>query len=177
VNNNGLQLTTKATLLLFLGWLLMIVGLFIPVIHIPIPDPHMAPLLFLGIPIPNVNDDGSMKIVSHASIEGIRIIAFIIITLLKKMSFKLAWLALMTLSLPLFLALLAPIQIWIKSFRINIILALMYGFWLIIPGVSLLISAKDNLIGPGYYFWTIALLMLCSSRILVCVSSWKNKND
>lgn len=169
-------MTTKATLLLFLGWVLIIVGLFIPVIHIPIPDPHMAPLLFFGLPIPNVNDDGSMKVMSHAPIEGIRIIGFIFIVLLKKMSLKLAWLALMILSLPIFLALLAPIQIWIKSLGSNITLALLYGFWLIMPGFSLLISAKDNLIGTGYYVWTAALLMLCASRILASKAAWKDKN-
>lgn len=170
------KLATKATLLLWLGWLLMIVGLFIPVIHIPIPDPHMAPLLFLGLPIPNVNDDATMKIASHVPIEGIRIVAFIIITLLKKMSFSVAWLTLMLLSAPLLLAMTAPLQLWIKSRYTNTVLTLLYGLGLILPIVVLLNSAKDNFIGTGYYLWTAALLMLCASRILVCVSSWKDKN-
>lgn len=177
MNNLDLQLTTKATLLLWLGWLFMIVGLFIPVIHIPIPDPDMARLLFLGHSDTSMTDEEAISVASHVPIEGVRIIAFTIITLLKKMSLNIAWLVLLLMSSPLLLAVTAPIQAWVTSRFSNMLLALLYGLGLILPLVILLNSTKDNVIGIGYYVWTVALLMLFASRILVFISSRKGNNE
>lgn len=173
-NNYGRLFRTKATLLLWLGWLLMIVGFFIPIIHISVPNPYMAELLFWGQYSPSVIDEGVSEMASHVPIEGVKVVAFIIITLLKKMSLSIAWLFLLLLSSPVLLAITAPVQISAKSPYTNMVLAILYCIGLILPLVILLNSAMDNVIGTGYYFWTAALMMLCTSRILVCRSSWKN---
>ena len=167
----------RAIFLLWLGWLLMLIGLFIPIIQVPVPDPHMGSLLFFGLPIPEVTNDGSIKILTHIPIEGMKVIGFMMLTVIDKASLKWEWGVLLILTAPLFLALISPALIWIKSFSLNIILALVYGFSWSIPGVVMLISAKSDVIGTGYYIWTAALFILCCSRILVCWSSWNTHHE
>jgi len=167
----------RSTLLLCLAWLLMIIGLFIPVIQVPVPEPHMGSLLFFGLPIPEVTNDGSINIMTHIPIEGLKVIGFMMSTVIEKASLKWEWGVLLILTAPLFLALISPALIWIKSFSINIILALIYGFSWTIPGLLMLISAESDVIGTGYYIWTAALFLLCCSRGVVCWSSWNMHHE
>lgn len=161
---------TVATRLLWLGWLLMLIGLFMPVINIPIPDPHMAQLLFFGLPIPKIGNDGEIAILTHMPIEGIRAALFLFFKTIKHAGLSLTWGLLLMLSIPVFLALIAPVLVWVSSRKKNIFLSLCFGMGFLGPGMILLLSVKETVLGPGFYCWVLALLLLTLSRI----KTWLN---
>lgn len=165
-----LQQTTVATPLLWIGWFLMLIGLFMPVINIPIPDPHMAPLLFFGLPVPKVDDNGEIAVLTHAPIVGLKIVFFLFIKTLEKARFSLDWGLLLILSVPVLLALVSPVLLWVKSKISNIFLACCFGVGFLGPGMMLLLSADESVIGSGFYYWVMALLLLMMSRVMACFS-------
>lgn len=160
-----------ATHLLWLGWFLMLIGLFLPVINIPIPDPHMAQLLFFGLPIPKVGDNGEVAILTHAPIEGIRAALFLFFKTIKHTGISISWGLLLLLSVPVLLALFAPVLLRIRSKAANIVVALCFGLGFLGPGMMLLLSANEAVIGPGFYCWVFALLLLALSRIKACLET------
>jgi len=143
--NTSTQGQTSANKLLWLGWIIMLSGLIAPIITIPTGDPQVGSLvMFLGL---------------HSDANGLAIALGLILAPLK----HIGWLIF---SVPILLGLIAPIFLKVNSKLINTLLVLIYAVGFIIPVQVLLFSLKaEGLIGPGFYLWLVALLVLTISRV------------
>jgi len=136
-----------ANKIFFLGWAFMLSGLALPMVTIPMGDLKIGSLvMFLGL---------------HNDAYGLQIAMVLLIAPMKHLGW---WLF----TIPVWLGLLAPIFLKVKSITPNIFLALCYGIGFIAL-VNLLLSLKvDGLTGVGYYIWMVALFILMASRIKAC---------
>ncbi len=138
---------SKSTSMLWAGWSAVLIGLLLPIINLPEGDPDIGSLMmFLGL-----RDDA----------YGWQVAIALIAAPLK----HIGW---VVFSLPLWLGLMAPAGLLIKSRVMNGLLALCYGVGFIVPITVLSFALnRDGLIDVGYYVWVIALFLLAISRLKV----------
>lgn len=165
--NRSFKQIPMATRLLLLGWVLLLVGLFIPVITIDVPNTDYGRLLFQGPEPSETVGEGSTGFPTQASIEGWKIASVTFTKALGKANMYLGWSIFLLFNFPALLAFIAPVLLWFKSKKINTLLALYYGiasFILIL--LMMFLSSHGTLIGLGYYLWILAALLLMGSRIM-----------
>ena len=92
----------------------MIVGLFIPVIIVDLPNTDYARLLFQGPKPSELTSDGITVFPKHASIEGWRIASVTFTKAIGKASKHLEWTVFFLFNIPLLLAFVAPVLLLFK---------------------------------------------------------------
>lgn len=155
----------RATRLLLMGWTLLLIALLLPVIIINLPNTDYARLLFWGL---ELRGKENVDFLTHASIDGWKIVLITFINAITKASMYLGWSIFFLLNIPALLAFIAPVLLWFKSKVINVLLAIYYGiasFILII--LVMFFMSQDIPIGSGFYLLILAVLLLMSSRIMV----------
>lgn len=145
----------------------MLMALFKTVINIPIPDPEMAGLLFLGTSKPTFENSSEITQASHAAIVGLKIVYLLLMDTFTRFRLSFIWLLLFFLSLPVLLAVFAPILLLARSKLLNMFLMVCFVLGLAAPVLMLLCSKEGSYVGSGFYFWVLALLLLLLSRVIV----------
>jgi hypothetical protein len=139
---------SQSTAILWMGWSSMLIALFLPIVTIPEGEPLVGSLvMFLGL---------------HDVAYGWQVALALIIAPMKYS----AWLIF---SVPVWLGLVAPVFLWVKSKVANSFFALLYGIGFLMSTLTLIFSHKvGELIAIGYFVWIMALFVLMVSRINAC---------
>jgi len=138
--------------LLLLGWVLMLVGLFLPTVTVPSGNPYIGSLV--------------MRIGFKADI------AYGWQTALALIALPIYKSSLLLFSLPVWAGLLAPLFLRVKSKIANGLLVMLYGLGFIWPLYVLIFLLKaEAFIEVGFYVWALGFLLLTASRIIALFSS------
>jgi|GEM_PF-5412173 len=139
-----------ATQMLWLAWFMMVLGLFLLIITIPTGDPKIGSLvMFLGL---------------HEDAYGWQVALVLLIAPFKHSG----W---VVFSIPIWLGLVSPVVLLIKSKAINRFIALIYGVGTTTSVVLVMSLKVEGILGIGYYFWMMALCLLTASRLKVSFCS------
>lgn len=148
-----------ATLFIWAGWAIFVTSFFMPVFSIPIPDPQLGPLLFLGIPLPRVNESADEVEMIAIAVQGKDILFFMLTKLLEKAELSLIYTIIFWLFLPFLLAPITPAINWIGKRKINLFICALYVLTSIGLALFFISIRSSDLLHSGAYLWLSSFIL------------------